>query len=100
MSETSTLQEMLEGLEAPPEALVIMDIGIATEANISWLIEHHYRYLVVSRERHRHFDEEQSVTVTTALEQSIRIQREVNEDGSECTCTSIILCRGRKKKRP
>jgi len=83
VSETSTLQEMLEGLEAPPEALVIMDRGIATEANIAWLIEHHYRYLVVSRERHRHFDEDQSVTVTTASEQSIRIQREVNEDGSE-----------------
>ena len=83
VSEASTLQEMLEGLEAPPEALVIMDRGIATEANIDWLTEHQYRYLVVSRERNRQFDEGQSVTVTTASEQSIHIQREVSEDGSE-----------------
>ena len=83
VSEQSTLQEMLEGLEAPAGALVIMDRGIATEANIAWLVEHQYRYLVVSRERNRQFDEDHSVTVTTASEQSIHIQRELNEDGSE-----------------
>jgi hypothetical protein len=48
-----------------------------------WLVEHQYRYLVVSRERNRQFDEDRAVTVTTASEQSIRIQRELNEDGSE-----------------
>ncbi|MEW6289844.1 MAG: IS1634 family transposase [Thermodesulfobacteriota bacterium] len=81
--EASTLEEMLQGLEAPTGALVIMDGGIATEANISWLVEHHYRYLVVSRERSRHFDEEQSVGVSTASDQTIRLERVVSDDGGE-----------------
>ncbi len=83
VAEASTLEEMLQGLEAPTGALVIMDRGIATEANISWLVEHHYRYLVVSRERTRHFDEEQSVAVSTASDQTIRLQRVVSDDGGE-----------------
>jgi len=41
VSEAKTLEEMLQGLEAPAGALVIMDAGIATEANILWLVEHH-----------------------------------------------------------
>jgi hypothetical protein len=40
---------MLTGLDAPAGALVIMDAGIATEANVAWLVEHGYRYLVVRR---------------------------------------------------
>lgn len=83
VAEASTLEEMLQGLDAPSGALVVMDRGIATEANIGWLIEHHYRYLVVSRKRSRHFDESQSVAVSTASDQPIRIQRVVSEDGSE-----------------
>jgi len=83
VSEGSTLEEMLQGLDAPSGAMVIMDRGIATEANIAWLIEHHYRYLVVSRERNRHFEKDQSVAVSTASEQTVHIQRVVSEDGSE-----------------
>jgi transposase len=83
VAEASTLEEMLQGLDAPAGALVIMDRGIATEANIGWLVEHHYRYLVVSRERNRHFNEEQSVPVSTASDQTIHIQRVVSDDGTE-----------------
>jgi transposase len=83
VAEASTLEEMLQGLDAPAGALVIMDRGIATEANIGWLVEHHYRYLVVSRERSRHFNEEQSVPVSTASDQTIRIERVVSDDGTE-----------------
>lgn len=82
-AEANTLEGMLQGLEAPPGALVIMDAGIATEANIAWLLKHHYRYLVVSRERTRQFDTSQSVEITTASEQTIRIQRVLNEQGTE-----------------
>ena len=35
--EHTTLQGMLEGLGAPADALVVMDRGIATEAQIAWL---------------------------------------------------------------
>ena len=83
VSEGTTLEQMLQGLEAPSGALVIMDRGIATEANIGWLVEHQHKYLVVSRERRRQFDEDQAVAVTTASDQTVRIQRVVNADGSE-----------------
>lgn len=83
VAEASTLEGMLQGLDAPAGALVIMDRGIATEANINWLIEHHYRYLVVSRERARQFDLAGSVDVTTASDQTVHLQRVVSDDGSE-----------------
>ena len=37
--EHTTLQGMLDGLRAPADALVVMDRGIATEAQIAWLRE-------------------------------------------------------------
>ena len=83
VAESRTLEEMLEGLKAPAGALVIMDAGIATEANITWLIAHKYRYLVVSRERKRQFDESLAVETTTASKQTIKIQRVLNEDETE-----------------
>lgn len=83
VSEAKTLEEMLQGLEAPAGALVIMDAGIATEANILWLVEHQYRYLVVSRERNRQFEETEAVETTTASQQTIQIQRVLSEDGGE-----------------
>lgn len=81
--ESATLEEMLTGLAAPEGALVIMDRGIATEANIGWLTAHHYRYLVVSRERKRQFTAKEATEVTTASEKTVRIQRVLSEDGTE-----------------
>jgi hypothetical protein len=83
VSEGSTLAEMLDGLGTPPGALVIMDAGIATEANIAWLKDRGYRYLVVSRARTRQFDPAQAVETLTASEQTIRLQRMLSEDGGE-----------------
>lgn len=83
VSESGTLEGMLKGLDAPKSALVIMDRGIATEANIAWLIEHHYRYLVVSRERGRQFDVSQATETTTASQETIKIQRVLSDDGKE-----------------
>ena len=54
--EWRTLEQMLAGLSAPAGAMVIMDRGIATEANLTWLKDNGYRYLVVSRARERRFD--------------------------------------------
>ena len=55
-SEPATLETMMAGLndtsnETAP--IVVLDAGIATQENIDWLTTHHYRYLVVSRERHK-----------------------------------------------
>ena len=84
VSEGTTLEGMLTGLNAPAEAVVIMDRGIATEANIAWLVAHHYRYLVVNREQSRQFDDNQPVvTTTTASDEIIRMQRVLSLDGKE-----------------
>src|SRR5664280_1897892 len=83
VSEGPTLQVMLTGLKAPPGALVIMDAGIATQANIGWLIENKYRYLVVRRGGTRQFDEAQSVTTQTAGGDTVRLQKIISADGKE-----------------
>ncbi len=83
VAEAGTLQDMLEGLGAPQDALVVMDAGIATAANIAWLVARKFRYLVVSRERARHFDPEQATDVLTASAETVRLQRVVSEDGQE-----------------
>ena len=82
-AEAGTLQDMLKGLAAPDGALIIMDAGIATAANIVWLKEQKYRYLVVSRERGRQFDPELAVNTLTASNETVRLQRVLNEDGTE-----------------
>jgi hypothetical protein len=45
------------GLDAPTGALVVRDRGMAAEANLLWLRQRGYRYLVVSRERGRRMRE-------------------------------------------
>lgn len=91
-SEPKTLEKMLHKL-APEAAThpptVVLDAGIATEENIAWLVEHHYRYLVVSRKRHRQFSEADAVLVKETKELRVRVQRVVNEDGEvELYCHS------------
>src|ERR1019366_4929979 len=83
VAESTTLADMLKGLTAPKGALVIMDAGIATAANIAWLKKQEYRYLVVSRERGRQFDPDQAVDTLTASNETIRLQRVLNADSTE-----------------
>jgi transposase len=84
VGEAGTLEGMLAGLNAPKNATVIMDRGIATADNVAWLVAHHYRYLVVSREQERRFEEDLPVTeTTTAGDEVIRMQRVLSSDGTE-----------------
>jgi hypothetical protein len=83
VAEGSTLADMLKDLAAPSGALVIMDAGIAAQANIDWLIAQGYRYLVVSRERTRQFDPDQAVAIQTAAQQTVSLQRVLSADGKE-----------------
>ncbi|MDP3843256.1 MAG: IS1634 family transposase [Oxalobacteraceae bacterium] len=82
-SEPQTLQEMLTGLSAPKGAAVVMDAGIATEANLAWLKTHGYHYVVVSRKRERQFDPEMASEVQTAGDVTIKIHRVVDADNGE-----------------
>ena len=83
VAEASTLQDMLKGLDAPNGALVIMDAGIATEANLAWLREQGYRYLAVSRERSRQFDPDRAIEVLTKSQETVQMQRVLDNDGAE-----------------
>jgi transposase len=51
VSEPQTLQQMLTTLKTTKEATIVMDAGIATEDNITWLKDNGYEYIVVSRKR-------------------------------------------------
>jgi transposase len=89
-SEPETLAQMLGALHSQPGTTVVMDAGLATEENITWLREQDYRYLVVSRKRKRCFDPEASVMVKETPGQQVRVQRVVNEAGEvELYCHSI-----------
>jgi len=86
ISEPETLAQMLGKLASgytdnPPT--VVLDAGIASEENILWLVEHGYRYLVVSRKRHREFDPAQAELIREDGDLTIRAQRVVNADTGE-----------------
>jgi transposase len=82
-SEPETLQDMLTGLQATPATTVVLDAGLATEDNISWLKDNGYHYLVVSRKRKRMFDEHEATLVKDLPNQQVRVQRIVNEETDE-----------------
>ena len=86
--EHHTVAEMLEALNAPREALVVMDRGIATEERVQWLRDHGYRYLVVSRERIRQFDPEAARRIETAQRHGVHLHKVVSEDGQRRACTA------------
>jgi hypothetical protein len=83
VAEGSTLQDMLKGLDAPKDAFVIMDAGIATEVNLARLREQGNRYLAVSRERTRQFDPDQATEILTASQEPVPLQRVLDKDGAE-----------------
>lgn len=83
VAECSTLEDMLTGLGAQQGALVIMDAGIATEANIAWLVANNYRYVVVKRGGTRQFDGDNAIAVETANGEVVRIQKQLSEDQKE-----------------
>jgi len=82
-AEAKTLEHMLKDLGASNGALVVMDAGIATEANLIWLREHRYRYLVVSRERARQFEAETAIPIETAAGSTVHLQRVDDLDNKE-----------------
>jgi len=82
-SEPKTLEEMLTGLNGRKGSTVIMDAGIASEENVTWLREQGYRYLVVSRKRDRKFDPSQAILVKDMPGQEVKAQRIVNTDTGE-----------------
>ena len=95
VSEGQTLEGMLEGLGAPAQALGIMDRGVATEANLAWLKAKGHRYLVVSRERTRHFDPERALCIENASGESLQLEKVVSEEGDEVR----LYCHSERRAR-
>jgi hypothetical protein len=80
-SEPTTLKGMLTGLDAASGATVVMDAGIATEANLLWLREQGYHYVVVSKLRERQFDPSLATEVQSAGDVTIKLQRVLDAQG-------------------
>jgi archaellum component FlaC len=72
-----------------------MDAGIATQENIDWLKEHQYPYLVVSRKKHREFDEASSVVVKKDDECTVRAQKVFDEETKE----TLLYCHSTMREK-
>ena len=94
VAESGTLAGMLQALEAPPEAVVVMDKGIATADNVAWLQAQGWRYVVASRERKREFDADEAQAVETASGMGVRIHTQKGEDGE-----TRLYCESERRKQ-
>src|SRR5699024_3456967 len=94
-AQATTLEQMLSGLDAPTGALVVMDRGIASQANIDWLAAEGYRYLVVSRSRQRDFDADAATPITTAGDERVHVHAVASEDG----CERYVYCYSEARAR-
>jgi transposase len=99
VNESKTLAEMLhdleqEGTSSDQKSTVVMDAGIATEDNIVWLKKHQYPYLVVSRKKHREFDEASSVVVKQDNECTVRVEKIFDEETQE----TLLYCHSSKRE--
>lgn len=94
VSEGKTFEEMLDKLQVLPKdknllntipSLVVVDAGIATQANIDYLVTNGYEYIVVSRKRDKSFDETKATTVklNDKDEVIVRAQKVINEETGE-----------------
>jgi transposase len=98
-SEAATLQEMIEQLaQGDTNPLIVMDAGIATEANIVWLKEQQFRYLVVSRKRYIEWDEEKATLVRHEGSNEVRIYSKRNEKSDETELYCRSSSRAEKEK--
>jgi transposase len=100
VNEPRTLSDMIHDLEkggsfTGQKPTVVMDAGIATEDNIVWLKEHCYPYLVVSRKKHREFDEALSVVVKRDKECTVRAQKVFDEDSGE----TLLYCHSTRREK-
>ncbi len=87
IAEAGTLQSMLEKI-SNKKAVVVMDAGIATEANITWLNDNDYKYLVISRKRTQSLPDIEGVVVKDDPENKITTFLLKNDQEAELYCHS------------
>ena len=98
--EGSTLENMithLVGLKLPQPPVVIMDAGIASEDNITWLKEQGLQYIVVSRKRDKERPDESAGAVVVKAEKDNRViaQRVDDPDNEEV----LLYCHSEKREK-
>ena len=98
VNEDTTLAPMLDALGAPADAPVVMDAGVATEANLVWLRDNGYRYLAVSRERARRFDPDLAIALETRSRQTVHVHKEVDARSGEARLYCYSEARAKKER--
>lgn len=104
ISEPLTLEKMIKDMESknissdlfkPSKATIVMDAGIASEDNIVWLKKNEYPYIVVSRKRHRQFDEDQAVVVKQDKDCTVKAQKVIDSDNNEV----LLYCHSTQREK-
>lgn len=104
ISEPVTLKKMIKSMERkkvfpemlePSKATIVMDAGIATEDNIEWLKKNGYPYIVVSRKRHREFNEGEAVMVKQDQDGTVKAQKVIDSENDEV----LLYCHSTKREK-
>ena len=104
VSEPATLEKMIQKLEKggrkkslfePEKATVVLDAGIATEDNIKWLKANSYPYIVVSRKRHRQFNEDEAVIVKEDKKCTVKAQKVIDAENDEI----LLYCHSSQREK-
>lgn len=104
VSEPSTLEKMIKGLEIKgrnpnifelQKPTIVMDAGIASDENIEWLKKNQYPYIVVSRQRHRQFDEDKAVVVKHDPGCTVKAQKVMDSENDEV----LLYCHSTQREK-
>jgi hypothetical protein len=93
VNESKTLPIVIKSIELSHDIIIIMDKGIATKANVDWLKENGYKYIVANRERTRVFDPNRvTETFQSKSGNTIRLYPDtIDDDMSEVPFDELIL---------
>jgi len=88
VSEGKTLAEMVKELTSPDELIrpiVVLDAGIATDANLEWLRKEENRldYIVVSRKKKSVFPDQEPVILKNKANKEVRVVLQENSETDE-----------------
>ena len=104
IGEPVTLEKMINKMEnnnshtdmfKPLKATIVMDAGIATEDNIKWLKENLYPYIVVSRKRHRQFNEDDAIVVKQDENCTVKAQKIIDSENNEV----LLYCHSTQREK-
>ena len=97
VGEAKTLSLMLKALGAPKNALVVMDRGIVSAANLTWLRENGYRYLVMDHTR-KALPPDTSKVLETAQKQLITIAKTIDSEDGDVRLLCFSEARAAKER--